>query len=96
MFVQACIKGWGTMEVDHRPQCTSICCLFAISTFYLLLVVTTQVDLLENASEARMFENDEGQLVWPVMLFYPEYDQSDFVAQFCDATCFNDHFEVRG
>jgi hypothetical protein len=36
-----------------------------------------------------------GALVWPVMLLYPEYDQSDFIAEFNDAGALEDHFEVR-
>jgi hypothetical protein len=35
-----------------------------------------------------------GALVWPVMLLYPEYDQSDFIAEFNDASALEDHFEV--
>lgn len=50
--------------------------------------------MLENASDKQAFLNEEGALVWPVMLLYPEYDQSDFIAQFCDVNTFEDQFYV--
>ena len=54
----------------------------------------SQVNVLENASNQTVFLGPDEQLVWPVMLLYPEYDQSDFIAQFADGASFDDHFNV--
>jgi len=37
----------------------------------------------------------EGFLTWPVLLAYPEHGQTDFVEQFHEASCLQDHLQVR-
>ncbi|CAG8446253.1 13567_t:CDS:2 [Acaulospora morrowiae] len=38
--------------------------------------------------------NSENQLVWPVMFLYPEYKESDFIAEFNEENTFQDHLDV--
>ncbi|CAL8110056.1 unnamed protein product [Orchesella dallaii] len=35
--------------------------------------------------------NGQKILHWPVLLMYPQYSQSDFIEEFCEATSFSDH-----
>ncbi|XP_075228645.1 DNA polymerase interacting tpr containing protein of 47kD [Lycorma delicatula] len=34
---------------------------------------------------------DNGRLIWPVIFLYPEYKMTDFVQEFHEDSCFNDH-----
>ena len=36
----------------------------------------------------------DGVLMWPVMLLYPEYGETDFIEAFCELSLFSEHFEV--
>ncbi|CAG8475500.1 4871_t:CDS:2 [Acaulospora morrowiae] len=38
--------------------------------------------------------NSENQLVWPVMFLYPEYKETDFIAEFNEENTFQDHLDV--
>ncbi|XP_030227967.1 tetratricopeptide repeat protein 4 isoform X1 [Gadus morhua] len=50
--------------------------------------------LTQDATGARVFLDDQGALNWPVLLLYPEHQQSDFISAFCEASCFIDHLAV--
>lgn len=44
---------------------------------------------------AQVFINQEdGALYWPVLLLYPEHQQSDFISAFCENHCLLDHLLV--
>lgn len=43
---------------------------------------------------AQVFLDDQGTLQWPVLLLYPEHQQSDFISAFCENSCFIDHLGV--
>lgn len=44
---------------------------------------------------AQVFINQEdGALYWPVLLLYPEHQQSDFISAFCENHCLFDHLLV--
>jgi hypothetical protein len=43
---------------------------------------------------ARVHLSPDGVLVWPVMLLYPEYGQSDYIEAFKETDRFIDHLEV--
>ncbi|CAG8497278.1 16244_t:CDS:2 [Acaulospora colombiana] len=38
--------------------------------------------------------NPEGQLIWPVVFLYPEYQETDFIAEFNEGNTFQDHLDV--
>ncbi|GAB6026540.1 tetratricopeptide repeat, variant 2 [Chamberlinius hualienensis] len=38
--------------------------------------------------------NETGHLIWPVLLMYPEYGQTDFIQQFNENDCFAVHLET--
>ena len=42
--------------------------------------------LTQDATGARVFLDQEGALHWPVLLLYPEHQQSDFISAFCEAS----------
>lgn len=46
------------------------------------------------AQGSRVHLNKSGELVWPVMLLYPEYQESDFIQEFTESNNFCDHLEV--
>ncbi|CAL8307663.1 unnamed protein product [Lota lota] len=50
--------------------------------------------LTQDATGARVFLDEQGALHWPVLLLYPEHQQSDFISAFCEASCFIDHLAV--
>lgn len=33
---------------------------------------------------AQVFQDEHGQLHWPVLFLYPEHQQSDFISAFCE------------
>ncbi|KAG7514593.1 tetratricopeptide repeat protein 4 [Solea senegalensis] len=43
---------------------------------------------------AQVFLDEQGSLHWPVLLLYPEHQQSDFISAFCESNCFIDHLAV--
>ncbi|MPC16643.1 Tetratricopeptide repeat protein 4 [Portunus trituberculatus] len=43
---------------------------------------------------SRVHLNSCAELVWPVMLLYPEYQESDFIQEFTESDFFSDHLEV--
>ncbi len=51
----------------------------------------------ENVGEmqaAKVYIDQQQVLHWPVMLVYPEHQQTDFIQDFNEQTCLADHFEV--
>lgn len=38
--------------------------------------------------------NSDGLLVWPVLFLYPEFGETDFIAEFNECNCLNDHLNV--
>lgn len=36
----------------------------------------------------------DGVLMWPVMLLYPEYGETDFIEAFCESSVFSEHLKV--
>ena len=38
--------------------------------------------------------NSDGVLLWPVMLLYPEYSETDFIESFSELSLFSEHLEV--
>ncbi|XP_045111534.1 tetratricopeptide repeat protein 4-like [Portunus trituberculatus] len=46
------------------------------------------------AHGSRVHLNSCAELVWPVMLLYPEYQESDFIQEFTESDFFSDHLEV--
>lgn len=46
------------------------------------------------AQGARVHLNERSELVWPVILLYPEYQESDFIREFTESDCFGDHLEA--
>ncbi|EDO45141.1 predicted protein, partial [Nematostella vectensis] len=45
-------------------------------------------------SGARVQLDENKKLYWPVMFYYPEYKESDFIGAFYEEHCFLDHFKV--
>ncbi|CAH2311217.1 tetratricopeptide repeat 4 [Pelobates cultripes] len=45
----------------------------------------------ENAMGAEVFLDENGSLNWPVLFFYPEHTQTDFISAFHEGTRFIDH-----
>jgi len=45
-------------------------------------------------SGAQVSLNSDGVLLWPVMLLYPEYGETDFVEAFSELSLFAEHLEV--
>ncbi|KAG7154203.1 tetratricopeptide repeat protein 4-like [Homarus americanus] len=45
------------------------------------------------AQGSRVHINENGELVWPVMLLYPEYHESDIIQKFTESDCIQDHLE---
>uniref|UniRef100_A0A3P8WM44 Tetratricopeptide repeat domain 4 n=1 Tax=Cynoglossus semilaevis TaxID=244447 RepID=A0A3P8WM44_CYNSE len=43
---------------------------------------------------AQVFQDEHGQLHWPVLFLYPEHQQSDFISAFCENSCFIDQLVV--
>ncbi|XP_031556308.1 tetratricopeptide repeat protein 4-like [Actinia tenebrosa] len=43
---------------------------------------------------ARLQMDSENRLYWPVMFYYPEYKQTDFIGAFCEENSFIEHFQV--
>uniref|UniRef100_A0A1A7XCB6 Tetratricopeptide repeat domain 4 n=1 Tax=Iconisemion striatum TaxID=60296 RepID=A0A1A7XCB6_9TELE len=48
----------------------------------------------QEVTGAHVFLDQQGLLHWPVLFFYPEHQQSDFISAFCENTCFRDHLTV--
>lgn len=46
------------------------------------------------AQGSRVHINEDGELVWPVMLLYPEYHETDLIQEFTESNCFEDHLNV--
>ncbi|XP_077463159.1 tetratricopeptide repeat protein 4 [Stigmatopora argus] len=46
------------------------------------------------ATGAQVFLDEQDSLHWPVLFLYPEHQQSDFIAAFCENNRFLDHFVV--
>eukprot|EP00051_Salpingoeca_urceolata_P034063 m.23372 g.23372 ORF g.23372 m.23372 type:complete len:436 (+) comp7152_c0_seq1:237-1544(+) len=44
--------------------------------------------------DARVTLDDEGQLHWPAVFYYPEHQMTDFVTDFAEEQTFDDHLEV--
>ncbi|XP_022904702.2 DNA polymerase interacting tetratricopeptide repeat-containing, protein of 47 kDa [Onthophagus taurus] len=42
----------------------------------------------------RVYLNEENSLVWPVIFMYPEYKETDFIANFIETDLFVDHLHV--
>lgn len=47
----------------------------------------------ENVTGARVVVGDDGRLRWPVLFFYPEHNQSDFISAFHEDSRFLDHLQ---
>jgi len=47
-----------------------------------------------HAAGAQVQLNSDGVLLWPVMVLYPEYGETDFVEAFSELSSFSEHFEV--
>ena len=45
--------------------------------------------------EDKIYLDDEKQLHWPVYFLYPEYNQSDFIEDFCECNRYNCRFLSR-
>ncbi|KAM4722649.1 tetratricopeptide repeat protein 4 isoform 1-T2 [Rhinophrynus dorsalis] len=45
----------------------------------------------ETATGAQVFQDENGRLNWPVLFFYPEHGQTDFISAFHEDTRFIDH-----
>ena len=45
-------------------------------------------------SGAQVCLSSDGVLLWPVMLLYPEYSETDFIEAFSELSLFAEHFEV--
>lgn len=45
----------------------------------------------ENVTGARVVLDENGRLLWPVLLFYPEHSQTDFISAFHEDSRFLDH-----
>lgn len=44
---------------------------------------------------AQVFLNlEDGALYWPILMLYPEHQQTDFISAFCENHCFSDHLSV--
>ena len=51
-----------------------------------------EIDLnSQHPAGARVHLAEDGALVWPVLLLYPEYNQSDYIAEFREHDRFIDH-----
>ncbi|XP_043941433.1 tetratricopeptide repeat protein 4 [Protopterus annectens] len=48
----------------------------------------------EIAVSSTVFLNENGNLVWPVLILYPEYGQTDFISAFNEESRFIDHLHV--
>jgi len=48
----------------------------------------------QHPSGAQVSLNSDGVLLWPVMLLYPEYSETDFVEAFSELSLFSEHLEV--
>lgn len=48
----------------------------------------------DHPSGAGVSLTSDGILVWPVMLLYPEYGETDFIEAFCETSLFSEHFGV--
>lgn len=46
------------------------------------------------AFQKRVHLDESGQLVWPVLMLYPEHEETDFIEEFRESDHFNDHLEV--
>jgi tetratricopeptide (TPR) repeat protein len=46
------------------------------------------------SGEHRVKQDESGLLLWPVMMMYPEHQESDFIAEFCEGNSFRDQLEV--
>ncbi|XP_005097943.1 tetratricopeptide repeat protein 4 [Aplysia californica] len=46
-----------------------------------------------NPTGAKVHLDDQGHLKWPVIFFYPEYAETDFISAFDEEACFSDHLE---
>ncbi|KAH9495453.1 Tetratricopeptide repeat protein 4 [Bulinus truncatus] len=44
-----------------------------------------------NPTGAKVYLDNEGRLHWPVIFFYPEYTETDFIQDFHENHCFFDH-----
>jgi len=49
---------------------------------------------MNQPQEDKIFMDEEKQLHWPVYFLYPEFNQSDFIEDFCESNRFSDHLEV--
>jgi len=45
-------------------------------------------------SGAQVSLNSDGVLLWPVMLLYPEYSETDFIEAFSELSLFSEHLDV--
>ncbi|XP_072245216.1 tetratricopeptide repeat protein 4 [Leuresthes tenuis] len=48
----------------------------------------------QEVTGAQVFLDEQGSMHWPVLLLYPEHQQSDFISAFCETNCFIDHLAV--
>lgn len=48
----------------------------------------------QEVTGAQVFLDEQGSLHWPVLILYPEHQQSDFISAFCENNCFLDHLTV--
>ncbi|XP_076067448.1 DNA polymerase interacting tpr containing protein of 47kD isoform X2 [Oratosquilla oratoria] len=47
-----------------------------------------------SAMGSKVHLNEEGQLIWPVLFLYPEYHETDFIQEFNETQCFEDHLSA--
>ncbi|XP_056271240.1 tetratricopeptide repeat protein 4 [Pseudoliparis swirei] len=48
----------------------------------------------QEATGAQVFLDERRSLHWPVLLLYPEHQQTDFISAFSENSCFSDHLAV--
>ncbi|XP_076026310.1 tetratricopeptide repeat protein 4 [Genypterus blacodes] len=59
-----------------------------------MAVLSLDALITQEATGARVFLDEQGVLHWPVLLLYPEHQQTDFISAFCENSCFLDHLAV--
>lgn len=49
-----------------------------------MAVLNLDALITQEATGARVFLDEQGLLHWPVLLLYPEHQQTDFISAFCE------------
>jgi len=78
--ILAAVEKRGIILPGNDGSATASSCLFSLKSHH--------------PSGAEVYLNSDGVLLWPVMLLYPEYGETDFIEAFSELSLFSEHLEV--